>query len=55
MFLCLLLEAVKGGEMKCERKSLDFFFLFFDLSFLTLEFFFNSFVCTLENTNSLSN
>ena len=30
------------------------FFLVFDLSFLTLEFFFNSFVCTLENTNSLS-
>ena len=28
--------------MKCERKSLDFFLFFFvfDLSFLTLEFFF---------------
>ena len=34
--------------MKCERKSLDFFYKFFfvfDLSFLTLEFFFKKLFC----------
>ena len=42
MRLCLLLKAVKGGEMKVSE------------NFRVLRFRVCLFVCTLENTNSLS-